>query len=194
MTRSFAVALLATTVPLSACTVEDTADQAEAQGEDLTNSTLASELAALDGFTFLESTLDDTGLSTAFDGAAAYTVLAPSDAALTAASADAELLSQPQNRAIAVAMVRDHVLPGALTPDDIRTAVEKSDGADVAMTTLGDSIITFSLDGDNLIASVEDGEPVIMPAGWTRASNGVVIPIDGILGTIPTLQAAALES
>ena len=189
LTRGVAALLAAATLPLAACTPADEADAvAAAEGEEVTNGTLASELADLDGFSFVESTLDDTGLSTAFDGAAAYTVLAPRDAAFESLGDEAALLSQPQNRAIAVALVRDHVLPGALTPDDIRNAVANTEGGEVTMTTLGDSTITFSMNGEDLMASIDGGEPTLLPTSWTRASNGVVIPIDGVLGELPPLQ------
>ena len=90
-----------------------------------------------------------------------------------------------------VAVLRDHIVPGYLTPADIRKAVELADNGKVAMRTMGGHTLTFSSAGDTLTATGEDGASVRLDSDALLASNGVAIPVEGLavkVGEAPAAQ------
>jgi uncharacterized surface protein with fasciclin (FAS1) repeats len=128
----------------------------------------------------LRNALTETELAGILDGPGSYTVLAPNDAAfekLGEASAD---LSEEEQKPILLAIVRDHLLPGHLTPETIRSAIE-AQGGSVSMTTLGEGNVTFAMDGENLTVSLGDGAQARIIGEPVASNNGVVIPLDTVL-------------
>jgi uncharacterized surface protein with fasciclin (FAS1) repeats len=142
--------------------------------------TLAALVAQADDFSVVSATLKDAGLAEVFDGAAAYTMLAPRDAAFEALGDAGETLRSPEQRPAMVAVLRDHIVPGYLTPDDIAKAVELDDDGKVAMRTMAGHTLTFADDGGTLTATGEDGTTVRFAGDALLASNGVAIPVDGL--------------
>ncbi|WP_172799858.1 fasciclin domain-containing protein [Croceicoccus bisphenolivorans] len=167
-------ASLAFALPLAACSGSEEA----ATGETVSNDTLASELADAGSLSTVSSALNDTGLAQVFDGSASYTLLAPTDDAF-AAIAD-QKLADPENRALLAEVLRDHVLPGAFSESDIAKAIEAS-GGPVEMTTMGDTTVTFSMEGETLTVTGEDGNSAHVSAQPVLATNGAAMPIDAVL-------------
>lgn len=173
-----ALALLAI-APLGACSkVEDgkTADAAEQS----VGGTLASAISEAPDLRTVASGLTDAGLGEVFDGPGSYTVLAPDDDAFAALGEGQRELTSDEARPVLVAVLRDHILPGHMTPDAIREAIERK-GGPVTVTTLGEGSVTFSLDGDAIVAKTTDGATVRLDGPSIVASNGVAIPVDGLL-------------
>ena len=79
-----------------------------------------------------------------------------------------------------MALLRGHILPGHLTPDAIRTAIAEKKGP-VSMRTLADGMVTFSQNGNALVATGEDGSKATVDGAALIASNGVVLPLDGLI-------------
>lgn len=150
------------------------------------NTTLATLIGGAEDVSTIASTLSETGLAGVFDGAGAYTVLAPSDEAFAEASPEGVSLSEESNRPLAVAVIRQHIVPGFLTPDDIRAAIEGSEGGSVEMSSYADTAITFSMDGDTITATSADGQTARFSGQAGMASNGVMIPVDGVLAKVPS--------
>lgn len=171
---------LAALVPLGACDHKsDSKGKTEAKAAPA--GTLASAIAGAPKLSTVSSAFTDAGLATVFDGPGSYTVLAPQDDAFAQLGKGTDL-SSPELRPVLVAMLRDHILPGAVTPDAIRQAI-KAKGGPVKMRTLGGGVVTFSASGDDIMVEGEKGKTAKLDGQAVTASNGVVLPIDGLLKT-----------
>src|SRR5688500_6300166 len=78
--KSRLTALAAAMLLLQACSGEDAAE-GDAASEEVSSATLASLVSDADGLSTVSDVLGEAGLSQVFDGAAAYTLFAPQDAA-----------------------------------------------------------------------------------------------------------------
>ena len=183
------LACAAGALALAGCSAEDGASEPAGTASD--SSTLATVIGQADGISTVASTLSDSGLSGVFDGAASYTVLAPNDAAFEAAVPEGTSLTGADGRPLAVAVVRQHIVPGYLSPDDIRKAIENADGGSVTMASYGGEDLTFTMDGETIMVAGPGGKSARLDGSASTASNGVVIPIDGVLVDIPAATTAA---
>ena len=170
-----ALALLA--VP--ACSADETADQAAAESEP-TDDTLAAAISDADGLTVVATALGNSGLAQVFDGAGSYTIFAPNDAAFEALGETGAALREPGQSAAMAAVLRDHIVPGYLTPADIESAIEAQGGA-VKVETMGDHALTFSRADDGIRVTSEDGSAAMLTGNALKARNGVAIALDGVL-------------
>jgi len=163
---------------LTACSGESGAgDEAATAPGDATLATLVSKS---DDLSVVSATLEDAGLVQVFDGNAAYTLFAPQDSAFESLGEAGELLRSPEQRPAMVAVLRDHIVPGYLTPDDIAKAVEADGDGKVAMKTMAGHTLTFTTDDGTITATGEDGTAVHFSGDALLASNGVAIPVDGL--------------
>lgn len=176
-----ALALIAL-VPLGACKQDASKETAKSDAKAAPAGTLASSLASAPHLSTVSSAFSDAGLATVFDGPGSYTLLAPEDDAFGKLDLKSGDLKSPELRPVLVAMLRDHILPGAITPDAIRQAI-KAKGGPVKMRTLGDGVVTFSASGDDIMVEGENGKTAKLDGQAATASNGVVLPIDGLLKT-----------
>ena len=188
--RSYAAAAaLAAAVSLGACSKgNDSEATATATGNaDAGHRTLAATIGSAPGLTTVSTALSEAGLADVFDGPGSYTLLAPDDDAF--AKVDNKALTDPANRAELVAVLRGHILPGHLTPDAIKQAIAAKKGP-VKMRTLADSMVTFSADGDTLTATGADGAKAKIDGAALVASNGVVLPLDGLVMSATPAKAS----
>ena len=159
-------------------------EAAEVSGE-----TLAVMVGDADGLSAVSAALGDAGLSQVFDGAASYTILAPQDAVFDALGEQGEALRTPEQQPAMVAILRDHIVPGYLTPDDIGKSIELADDGRVQMRTMGDHVLTFTREGETITVTNEDGSTARFAGDPLRASNGVAIPLDGLLKNVEAPEA-----
>jgi len=89
---------------------------------------------------------------------------------------------------VLVGLLREHVLPGHVTPTAIIAAIETGGGS-AAMTTVGGGAITFRLDGETIVATHSNGAVARFAGAEVESGNGVVVPIDAVL-TTPDAGAA----
>lgn len=174
---------VATALALGLAGCSDKADdQAAAEPSDEVSDRSLAELVAGDAeLSAVAGALSDTGLSQVFQGAAAYTILAPTDAAFDKLGEAGADLRTPEQRPAMAAILRDHIVPGYLTPEDIRNAIRLSDDKSVEMKTMGDHTLTFTAAGDAVTVKSQDGATARLSGKALRASNGVAIPVDGLL-------------
>lgn len=142
------------------------------------NRTIAATLEGDRAFGTLEQVLDNAALGDVLAGTGPYTVFAPSDAAFTATAGD---LGDEAMKAQAAAMLRAHIVPGALTRADILAAIAGKEGGSVEMRTMANSLLTFTREGETVIVSGDNGARARLTGSETLASNGVVQPVDGLL-------------
>ncbi len=150
------------------------------------NRTLTATLKDDRAFGTLDRVLDNAALGDVLAGTGPYTVFAPSDAAFAATAAD---LGDEAMKAQAAAMLRAHIVPGALTRADILAAIAGKESGSVQMRTMANSLLTFSKEGDAVIVTGDSGARASLTGSETVASNGVVQPVDGLLVAAPAPAA-----
>ncbi|MXP25699.1 hypothetical protein GRI39_06540 [Altererythrobacter indicus] len=142
---------------------------------------MAAQIADAPGLTILATEVEDDGLAPIFDSIASYTLLAPRDEAFSKLGKAGGLLQQDNQRPAMMAILRDHILPGYFSLEDIKNAIENSGGKPVSMRTMGGHYVTFSKQGETFTATAADGTSAHIAGPAIMASNGVILPIDGIL-------------
>jgi uncharacterized surface protein with fasciclin (FAS1) repeats len=179
--RSLAIAAAAALLPLGACSKEpDKAQSEKSATPEPSGDTLAEAMSKQDDLSTLSGALRDTGLSQVFDNAGSYTIFAPTNGAFDKLGEVGKGLRQTDQRAVLAAVLRDHIVPGYLTPDDIGTAID-AQGGRVKVQTMGNHKLTFTRDGDAYRVAGEDGSTATIAGDAVTASNGVAIPLDGVL-------------
>jgi uncharacterized surface protein with fasciclin (FAS1) repeats len=147
--------------------------------------TLGSVVASAPSLSTFATALKDAELDKALDGAAPYTVLAPTNAAFASLGPAAAELKKPERREAVADMIREHVIPGYLTPDEIETSMARQGGKPVTMRTAGEGQVTFAKHGDGLTITGSNGREARIAGATLRAGNGAAIPIDTVLQTLP---------
>lgn len=160
-----------------ACSTEEPAEQASTEPTD---DTLAEAISDAGDLSVVAAALGDSGLAQVFDGAGSYTIFAPNDAAFEALGETGEALREPGQSAAMTAVLRDHIVPGYLTPTDIQAAIEAQGGA-VKVETMGDHALTFTRANDGIRVTSEDGSAAMLTGDALKARNGVAIALDGVL-------------
>ena len=172
------MALAASALALQGCSREDAAED---ETPEVSTATLAALIMEADGLSTVAGVIGEAGLAQVFDGAASYTLLAPQDSAFEALGNAGEELRSDEQRPAMVAILRDHIVPGYLTPQDIANAVEADDDGSIQMRTMGDHVLTFTGEGDAITVTGEDGATARFAGEALLGSNGVAIPLDGVL-------------
>lgn len=187
-------------IALSSCSpAAETPERKNAATVEDTNDTLASVLNGMENTETISEAVEEVGLVSLMDGSGAYTLLAPMDAAFESLGERGERLMEDDQRPLLAGLLRAHILPGLVTPEEIGAAIDGKGGS-VEMTTLGGGTVTFSrADGvdenDNddrtIIVSDRQGSSARISGTAVAASNGAVIPIDTVLatGASPTAPA-----
>lgn len=174
------IAAAAVLLPFAGCSQKSDHQSDKSTSIAPGNDTLAAELAKDGDLSTLNQALRDTGLRDVFDNGASYTIFAPTDDAFGKLSGGGKELLQQDRRAVLAAVLRDHIVPGYLTPDDIGSAID-SEGGRVKVRTMGDHMLSFARDGDGFRVTAEDGSTARIAGEPVTASDGVAIPVDGVL-------------
>lgn len=163
---------------LAACSGREDpkSDAAPAGAPAAANKTLSAAVGDTGDLSSLERLIEVSGLQTVFEGVGPYTLLAPTDAALRTTAPD---LSQAANRAAAAALLRAHILPGAVTRADIGKAIDQK-GGPVSMRTMAGGEVTFARDGQAIIVTGPGDTRARLTGDEQAVSNGVIQPIDGL--------------
>jgi len=176
-------ACVATLLPITAGCSEKKADGSVAEQSAKPSGSLARQLGKSARHSRVARALDETGLGGIFAGKDSYTLLAPDDrslAGLEAAGGQARL-DAAGSRAALAALLRDHILPGTVTPKDIGAAIDKAGDGKVAMRTMGEGEIVFSRRDGAIIATTGDGAVARLGADPITSGASAVIPIEGVL-------------
>lgn len=171
---------LAAVASLAACSGQERDDSRAGETQALRGGTMAAALRESPELSTVAGAVVGTDLNTLFDGVASYTLLAPTNDAFAALGARGDALLGEEQRPLLVAVLRDHILPGHLRPEDIAAAIEAR-GQPVRMTTLGGDEVTFAREGDAITVTRGDGSTARLTGSAIAASNGVVIPVGAVL-------------
>lgn len=173
--------LAAAALTLGACAEEAEQGQTEQASEtESASETLAQAISGADNLSMAAKTLGDVGLAPVFDGAGSYTILVPNNEAFAALGEVHDASAGADHRAAMAAILRDHIVPGYLTPADIGAAID-AQGGTVRAETMGEQTLRFTRDGEGIRVTSEDGSTALISGDALRASNGVAIPLDGVL-------------
>lgn len=173
------LAVLAMAGALSACSPQRQGDTPIAAKSQSANGTVAAMVAASTTHRELAAALNDTQLAPVLDGKGVYTLLAPNDTAFAELGVKADALSDDEHRALMVAVLRAHILPGEVTPEAIGRAIARKGGAVEMRTMAGQNVRFAKIDGG---ISVSNGSATAKVAGTPQiGSNGAILPIDGVL-------------
>ena len=140
-------------------------------------------LEALDGSSEHKSfanAVKAAGLTETLSGAQPYTLFAPTEAAFQKLPGGAGGLLAPEAKGQLVALLTGHIVPGAVTADDLGRAIDRGKGKAV-LATVGGSNLTFSRDGDAILVTDAAGGKARLTRADEFASNGVIHDVDGLL-------------
>lgn len=162
-------------------------------GSDLSESELTEVVADDQDLSRFTQGLEATGLDGVLDGAdgkgGSYTLLAPTNAAFAALGSDGEaLFDDPERGAILAAILRDHMVPGALDPQAIRDTIEERGGS-VYMVNFGNGELSVEAEGEDLVVRTTSGQSARVAGEAVVSKNGVIIPIDTVLVDASALGA-----
>lgn len=148
--------------------------------------TIGDALAAAGDHSELVGALNAAGLAETLRGAGPYTLLAPTNAAFGALQQEArDTLLQPASRDRLVGLLRLHIVPGAVTVQDMRAAIDRGQGGRAELATLQGETLTLSRDGDSILIGDGAGGRARVIGGETIQANGVVHGIDAVLMPAP---------
>lgn len=178
--KPFLLAAALAVAPLVACSSGGDDVATAGAGDE----TITAALGDADDLSALRQALDKSGIASALDGPGSYTLLAPHNAAFDSLGADGAALLENGQKPILVALLRDHMVPGSLTADDIGSAIDSNDGR-VEMRTLGEGLVSFSRTGDTIAVTGPDGATAALSGKAIAASNGIILPVDGFVKLPP---------
>lgn len=156
---------------------------AEARPAAKSGQSKTSILEALDGSSEHKSfanAVKAAGLTETLSGAQPYTLFAPTEAAFRKLPGGAGGLLAPEAKGQLVALLTGHIVPGAVTADDLGRAIDRGKGKAV-LATVGGSNLTFSRDGDAIVVTDAAGGKARLTRADEFASNGVIHDVDGLL-------------
>ncbi|HWT12358.1 MAG TPA: fasciclin domain-containing protein [Allosphingosinicella sp.] len=139
-------------------------------------------LAASADHSSLVQSLQAAALIETLRGAGPYTVFAPSNAAFAAIPEEARAgLAAPEQRDRLITLLSFHVVPGTVTAEDLRRAIDQAQGGRAELATVTGDNLGLTREGDAiLLADAAGGRARITAADQIHA-NGVVHSIDSVL-------------
>jgi uncharacterized surface protein with fasciclin (FAS1) repeats len=174
---AIATAVAVGLVVLASCSDHDPGSSVSTANES--GDTIAGVLKN-NGFVAAARALDQTGLSGVFSGSGSYTLLVPTDQALRKFEDANPNLRGEQGEAALAMVLREHMMPGYVTPDDLRSAIHEASHGKVTMRSLGEGNLVFSYRGNAIIVTSPDGAAAVSSKAMTAGDN-IAIPVDGIL-------------
>lgn len=187
MTKSFvAFALVLALSSLAAgCKRDDAPPKAqvrESAGKTApAEATLGAAIGKSAQFSALAESIRLTGLEGVLGGKASYTVFAPTNAAFEKLGEPGRALRQPEQRGALAALLREHIVPGLLTADDLNKALDRSSGKPLKLRSMGKGTLTVSRENGAITISGVDGAKATLTAESATARNGSALGIDGVL-------------
>jgi uncharacterized surface protein with fasciclin (FAS1) repeats len=136
--------------------------------------------------TTLVKAVQAAGLVDTLSGPGPYTVFAPTNEAFgRLAPGTVDTLLKPENKPSLVKVLTYHVVPGAITSQEIRARIEAGGGTATLTTVEGDPL-TASLTNNVITLTDVNGNKSYVQTSDVIQSNGIVQVVNGVL--IPKLS------
>lgn len=137
------------------------------------------------GLQVMAEALKETGVAGVFKGKGSYTLLAAEDAAFGQLGETGKELTEAPDHAALAALLRDHLIPGYITPQDIAAAIDASKDQQVSMTALSGRKLTFAKSEDGTVTvAAPDGSQANIAGEAIAGGSSVAIPVDAVLKKI----------
>lgn len=176
--------MLAALLMLAACgSPEPTAGPAGGNGPpriggSVEQPTVAAALRRLAEFTKLRRALTATGVAPRLAAREPLTLLAPRDNAFVRLGPEAQAaLFDPANRAALTVGLRNLLIARAVRGEELKTLIDEGGGT-AQLTTIGGASISFTREGEQLVATWPNGTRATMGTQEASAGNGVFYVID----------------
>jgi uncharacterized surface protein with fasciclin (FAS1) repeats len=141
---------------------------------------LVGVLASAPDLATLSHLVSGAGLQQVLGGRASYTIFAPTDAAFASLPGEQRnQLESADGRPQLIALLRQHIAPGYITPVDIERGLART-GAGNQLATVGAAPISLRKQGASLLIGNSDYAPRVVGAPLT-ATNGMIYRIDRVL-------------
>ena len=143
-------------------------------------SNLEAVIGEIDELSIADKMLDNADLTDPFDGAGAYTIFLPDNAAFEALSAaQRKRLESKEGRPEGIAFLTHHIAVGAVARADLDRALDANGGSIELESVVDEPIEVRKIDGQIFIGKGDDAPRL---TGTSElASNGVVYVIDGFI-------------
>lgn len=152
----------------------ETAAGAEGSSEDLS---IAENLAAMPELSTFNDAVAAAGLTETLGGVGPYTVFAPTNSAFDAVDGAGDMIDAGGPEL--VNLISYHIVPGVVTSEDLRAAIELGDGS-VEIATMTGALLTGSADGDDIVLTDGAGNAFRISGADNAQQNGMVHVIDGV--------------
>jgi uncharacterized surface protein with fasciclin (FAS1) repeats len=177
-----ALTLLATLgLSLGACSDKDSSGGQTETATPAASETLPQALDNASGLQTVAEALKETGIEGVFRDNASYTLIAPEDAAFAQLGDPAKQLTEADDHAALAALIKDHMLTGYMTPQDILAAIKANRDGKVAIPTLGGGTLTFTQSGGTVNVAAEDGTQASFDGEAVTGGASIAIPVTGVL-------------
>jgi uncharacterized surface protein with fasciclin (FAS1) repeats len=173
--------LAALTLSLAACSGKDSSGGQTATATPAASETLPQALDNAAQLQTVAEALKETGIEGVFRENASYTLIAPEDDAFAKLGDPAKQLTEADDHAALAALIKDHMLTGYMTPQDIAAAVKASKDGKVAIPTLGGGTLTFTASGGTVNVAAEDGTQASFDGDPVIGGASIAIPVTGVL-------------
>ena len=148
--------------------------------------TIVDNASAAPNLSTLVAAVKAADLVGTLSGPGPFTVFAPTnDAFGRLAPGMVDTLLKPENKASLTKVLTYHVLPGAITADDLRQRIAAGNGTATLTTVEGDPI-TATLVGAVIALTDVNGNKSYVETADVRQSNGVVHVVNGVI--VPKLS------
>ena len=146
-----------------------------AMSEDLS---IAENIAATSDLSSLNDAISSAGLGETMAGVGPYTLFAPNNAAFGSLPGAAEMVEA--GGPPLVNLISYHIVPGVVTDEDLRNAIEQGDGSAELATMTGATLTVREQDGDLVISDGAGASSKVVGDDHAQV-NGMIHVIDGVL-------------
>jgi uncharacterized surface protein with fasciclin (FAS1) repeats len=144
------------------------------------STTIAAAIAASPDHKTLQRLIVAAKLEATLAGPGPYTVFAPKDSAFALLPAGTlDTLLAPANVASLTTILKNHVVAGAMSSDQLRAAIQAGGGR-ATLNTLSGQAITASLEGQAILLTDAVGNKSYIDKPDLKQTNGVIHSTNGI--------------
>jgi uncharacterized surface protein with fasciclin (FAS1) repeats len=148
--------------------------------------TIVDNASAAPNLSTLVAAVKAADLAATLSGPGPFTVFAPTNEAFARlAPGMVDTLLKPENKTSLIKVLSYHVVPGAITADDLRQRIAAGGGSATLTTVEGDPI-TATLVGAIIALTDVNGNKSYVETADVRQSNGVVHVVNGVI--VPKLS------